>query len=99
VLLFNVNMKQFSDPLYSSREKIEHCLKVRVACEKREAIKALAMLQSQLNTNIGDSIELDIDWSFALTEEFLRQSMDDYSKIIQSIWKTGLPRLVNGNDS
>lgn len=92
-------MKQFGDTLYSSLEKIETALHVRIAKEKRDAMKALPALQSQLTASIGDAIELEIDWSFTLSGNFLCKSLDEYSKIIQSIWKTGLPRLLNGNDS
>jgi hypothetical protein len=99
MLLFVVNMKQYTDTLYGSIEKMEGSLNVRIPKEKRDAMKALAALQNQLSTGLGESVELDVDWSFIMSASFLSKSLDEYSKIIQSIWKTALPRLVAGNDS
>jgi hypothetical protein len=99
MLLFVVNMKQYTDTLYGSIEKMECSLNVRIPKEKRDAMKALAALQNQLSSGLGESVELDVDWSFIMSASFLSKSLDEYSKIIQSIWKTALPRLVAGNDS
>lgn len=98
-LLIVVNLRQHNDALYGSMEKIECSLNARIPKEKRDATKALMDFQNQLSASFGQAIELDIDWAFTTSASFLSKSLGEYSRIIQSIWKTALPRIVLGNES
>ncbi len=98
-LRVNINMNKFDLSFYYIGHKLDNLLNVRLAQDKRTSYKTISDIETRFKKDVGFDMKIDIDWSFATHERFVKEDLDWRSNRISRLAQNTIASfLFNAND-